>query len=883
MTAKIVIGAALQGLQKNVIPSKVDNEAFPVLFNAYAWRGQIKRKRGTKLLGQLARQMQAAAVPLNWQVAVLGVIDGSGNLIVNTIVSKYSLSANSSIVAGSISITDGVHTWTDTLLTGTLSGTGGATGTINYATTALSLSGGTNGNNVVGFFSYYPTLPVMGLENFVMTDFQFPSLLAFDTKRSYQITTDAIPTFFSTSFYKGTGNPLVWSGDDYQQFWTTNYQGALWATNGVKGFHFVTSTYTAGTGTPAITFNFKTGGVNYTTLIVGDKLWFNEWAGGGVTINGLLGSVTTAADAVNGNYIVTFTGNQTVNGTGIAQLLTSSIDGQDGIKWYDGDPTTKTGLPAGTNLGWVNFAPPLTATTVSINNSAAKLWYLTGASAIVPFKDRLIFFGINIQSSDGTKVYLQDTVLWSWNGTAYYNSLVPTSQTGNTSAYYVDQVGFAGWISAGISQQIVSIVDNSDVLLVGFTGRQTRFVYTNNDLSPFEFYSISSEYGSGSTFSGISLGESAITMGIYGIVLTDQTHSERVDLQIPEQVFDFSQKNNANQRACSARDFKNEWIYFTYVPGNSNFIYPTGVLQYNYREQSWAIFSENYTTLGSYWQFTALTWAQLGKKYGIWDDWNDPWNTVQAEIQQVIGGTPQGFVVIKGLATREGDCASIKDITNPSGNITRITSPNHCLNSGEFILVNNSLGSTFLNGVICKVEYKTTDTFDIDVAFDPDAGPYIGLGTYSKLSQPLIQTKQFSPFMSQGRQTRLGVQRYLLQNSGLVPTDGNAITININLDQNPTTVWNSGSIVPTTIPTPKNNALIYSQTVFTGPEKNASDYYAAVDSQQIWHRCNTSLLGESIQIGFTLSEDQMKDTYSSQAEIILHGFILDVSPSGVLV
>src|SRR6202034_1845485 len=119
----------------------------------------------------------------------------------------------------------------------------------------------------------------------------------------------------------------------------------------------------------------------------------------------------------------------TVSLTGIAQLLTNSLAGQDGIRWYDGDPTSATGIPTGTGLGWVNFAPPLTATSVSIDDQGFGTYYLVGALAVLPFKDRLLFFGPMIQTSGGAVIQtpIQDNVLWSWNGTPYYNSLVPTS------------------------------------------------------------------------------------------------------------------------------------------------------------------------------------------------------------------------------------------------------------------------------------------------------------------------------------------------------------------------------------------------------------------------------------------------------------------------
>ena len=59
----------------------------------------------------------------------------------------------------------------------------------------------------------------------------------------------------------------------------------------------------------------------------------------------------------------------------------------------------------------------------------------------------------------------------------------------------------------------------------------------------------------------------------------------------------------------------------------------------------------------------------------------------------------------------------------------------------------------------------------------------------------------------------------------------------------------------------------------------------SAEQAQIWHRISTSLLGDTVQLGFTMNDAQMRDpTLSNQfAEIELHAAILDVSPSQVLI
>ena len=163
----------------------------------------------------------------------------------------------------------------------------------------------------------------------------------------------------------------------------------------------------------------------------------------------------------------------------------------------------------------------MTATNTSINDQTSALYYLVGALAIVAFKDRLLFFGPQIQTSSGGAIQkpLQDVVSWSWNGTPYYNSLVPTnptnSETFDVRAYYVDETGFGGYLAAGISQPIFTVLNNEDVILVGFggTGKKTRFVNSGNELNRFLFLSYQPELPSPPTFSGIVLDRGGIDIG----------------------------------------------------------------------------------------------------------------------------------------------------------------------------------------------------------------------------------------------------------------------------------------------------------------------------------------------------------------------------------
>ena len=68
---------------------------------------------------------------------------------------------------------------------------------------------------------------------------------------------------------------------------------------------------------------------------------------------------------------------------------------------------------------------------------------------------------------------------------------------------------------------------------------QVKLVYTGDDLSPFAFYTINSELGSGSTFSGIIMDQGVLTRGTRGFVTTSETNAVRFDLDILDQEFKY--------------------------------------------------------------------------------------------------------------------------------------------------------------------------------------------------------------------------------------------------------------------------------------------------------------------------------------------------------
>lgn len=1003
MPEQIIVGPINKGLRNDRTAFIIDNDSFPTLVNAYQWRGRVKRKRGTEFLGRLNRFVSVS----------VSLTAGSVNLI-----SALSLQTNATIVPGSINLVGGTDgtTYTDPNKNGVLTATGGTGtgGTINYSTGVISInSGGTE--TLTGSIYYYPDLPVMGIRDFRnpplnITSIDVPAItIAFDTTYSYEVANSLNASgqypIYDVSFYKnpaansyGTSNPqkttwtpVTWTGQDYELFWTTNFSGAMWATNGTPGMQFQKMTAVSITSATVLSVTVAAN----TNVQVGDWVFVNET--GNATVDQQTGYVTN----VSGSTVLTikmFNANMSgMVSNGMIQYLTNTSPFQptgmgDGIRWYDGDPTAGGTYPPTQPFGWVNFAPPLSMGTMySIGGAPPAQYYLVGATMIYPFRDFLLFVGPYIATSSSTwaPIWLQDTVIFMANGTPYYTAsfdnstqpysafklyhqmLVPTNQTAYPMVGWEDVSGFGGFISSGVSQPITTLVPNEDVLILGYPEAFTRLIYTGNNLIPFLFYRINTELGASSTFSAVTFDKGSFTTGNFGVCLTTQVAAQRMDLSIPDQIFKINFLNNGYQRVVSGRDYVNEWLYITYPNNQVPWRFPNQSLVYNYRDDSWAINNETYTAYGEFYAINGDTWASIQEPWGGYDV---NWNASVPAIgnSELVGGNQQGFLLLRKNETNEGASLYVQNINTTTG---AITSPDHCLNltdpysgAGNYVMFQGVLGTVVdangnnLNGNIYQITTPVAmNTFNIDPPIA--GGTYLGGGTITRVYVPFIQTKQFPVAWGNARKTILGPQKYLFTR-----TNNGQITLNIYLSTDPTTDYNDPNL---------NDGVIFSQVLYTCPEStnlgltpanvnlqqinqiyedttsgvatitgatranpcvltanntfkvgqlifinnvtgmvqlNEKSYsitavtgttitinvdstnfdtyisggiatlFSSNNQAQIWHRMNTSLVGDTVQVGFTLSPTQMLDpSLSNQfAEIEFHSMILDVRAGGLL-
>ncbi len=191
------------GLQTDIKPWLVPDDAFERMDNAYIFRGRIRKRFGTKWMNS-------------------GVDQSVGQLSSRLRVQVGTVGAPSSPVPGTkfnigelFSIGDQIYTVYQTGTPAAMLSTGPGTGTFNTTTGAFTFAGtGLPGGTAI---YWYPAQPVMGLLTYQTSDSTADPTYAFDTQFAYQFTGGAWSRL-------GTA---VWTGSDSQFFWGTTWVGAL--------------------------------------------------------------------------------------------------------------------------------------------------------------------------------------------------------------------------------------------------------------------------------------------------------------------------------------------------------------------------------------------------------------------------------------------------------------------------------------------------------------------------------------------------------------------------------------------------------------------------------------------------------------------------------
>lgn len=457
-------------------------------------------------------------------------------------------------------------------------------------------------------------------------------------------------------------------------------------------------------------------------------------------------------------------------------------------------------------LTWTDFNPYLTQATPPNPATDTKLYQ---ARIIVSYYGRLLFLNTWEGTENG-----------GYGGAKNIQNRCRFSQLGDPTAvdaFRSDIFGKGGFIDAPTTEQITGATFIKNTLIVDFERTTWQLRYVGEYGLPFIWERVSADFGSESTFSGVLFDNFRLTVGDVGITSANAIGVERIDLDIPDQVFIFKNSENGVKRVFGVRDYQKEVIYWNYPDSNTQaadgvpLTFPNRVLLYNYRNQSWAIFRDNVTAFGTFQETTGTDENILWDRTDIfWDDESVLWDDItgQSKFDAIVSGNQQGFVHRYGYTTSL-DSGSQASLSITAVDLTlspiQLTIPDHNLEDSEVIYVQDLQFvdsvtflplSTDLNDNFYIVQIIDKDTVALlkwngtiaigNFPFTPvTTAIYVGGGVASLIPKLNVITKDFNIFQNKGLQTKMSYIDFMMQ-----PTEESAMTVNILINASPSVSGN---------------------------------------------------------------------------------------------
>jgi hypothetical protein len=791
---RFLISPFSTGLQTDERPWKIMDDAFFQLQNAYVFRGRVRKRFGSTLMGTMP-QLSRLRINIGTNT------NAAMNLPANTTTHTPQLAIGQMFTLGPI------------IFTVYQLGAGVATYTTNAAVTAVvdsTTSPNTitiTGGALVNLY-WYPSLPVMGITQYLKGDINDHPTYAFDTEFAY---------IYSNPGWErsGTGAAPIWHGSNDDYFWATNWQGSTTSSNTGQPVLFVT--------------NFHVTNYNGAGAATDDPIWYTQ---DGNTWN----SITTSAS--NGFYFLPASGSAFPNGPFIV--------------------------------------------TVRI---------------IVPFKNRLVLLNTVENNNSGgfgagTNTNYVNRARYSFNGSPFAPNAWYEPNTRDSSG---NIAAGAGFIDASTEEKIISAQFIKDRLIVYFERSTWELAYTGNEILPFVWQKLNNELGSQSTFSTVPFDKEILTVGNTGVHSCNGSNVARVDNKIPQFIFDdVSAEADNVVRIAGIRDYDFEMVYWAFVsteaaaPSEPTQVFPNQILVYNYKTGSWAINDDCFTSFGYLEQQSDITWQSSAPT--TWEQFNGTWieGVTQANNRQILGGTPEGFVlIINPDRSRNAASMQITDMSL-SVNILTLTIINHNFaesaqeypDSGIYVLfenVSSSISSvqTYLNGNIFQInsvpDVNTITIVVYPIPFTGGLTGYEGGGTLARVSNVQCYTKQWNPYDKQDQNVYIQRIDFIVQKTGdFNPVEeGGQITVDYYPSATELSMIEEGTA---------SNAIMGNNILETTPYDPAI-YPLESEQERLVHPIYFQSDGTCIQLAMYMSQQQMTNPSISLADFELEGMILWTQPT----
>ncbi len=830
------------------------DDAYPQLQNAYVWRERILRKKGYLLLGRLTRSFEDVNVGLNTNTFVGGSllnISGFISNITQGLNAVVTTTAPHNLTTGDTIIISKVVGMTQ------INGIGIFITVINPTSFSTAVDSTLFGAYVSGGF-FFSGVPLTGIEpaasivpGSVIITMNGPNIV---------FTDNGLGVLTSTAGNSGT----------------INYATGIYSitTAQAPGTYLYSATYSYYPGLPVMGIRTRElqNSANDQTVVFDQRYAyvfnnilksFEEFIPGTVW-NNHNGSVSATDFFWSTNY---WTSSTVLPGTAIPFFTSSNFK----IFWE----TNNTGQfgpladPIRITDGqtWVDFAPPNFGQIDATN-------FLVNCLSFLPYRGRMVAFNTWEGPDFTNALNYSNRIRWSTIGSPFtpYSSGPPAK-----GSWRDDIRGQGGSLDIPTSEDIISIGFVRDNLVIYCERSTWQLRYTGRSIAPFQIEKVNSELGGEGPFSAVQFDTSLVGIGDKGIVECDSYKSERIDIKIPDFVFAFQSFNNGPFRVHGVRDFINRLAFWT-VPLTSaysgdvvpaSWIFPNQRLVYNYENDSWALFNDSLTTLGTYQPQESRTWLNTPIP---WVRCNFSWvNSQPAAIPSIIGGNQQGFVEYLDQLTTNDVSLFISNIVghgiagNPvTGTSTVVTSPNHNMDTGFVIGISGiPMGSPYsnLNGGVFGIVVTDANTFELNVyneqsmqfstpQLDVPTSAYIGGGLINIRENFQITSKKFN-FLDEGQSIQMGYLDILMS-----ATESNlpgAISLYVYLDYNDSEASN---IVP------KNEINDYSpvsnpDTFFNSIIPTTSSNLNTKGGSKFWQRVFCVTRANFLTLKYTLSNAQL--------------------------
>ncbi len=737
------------GLDRERQPWLLPDDAQFELLDGFVYRGVWQKRQGYSQFATGEKSgsayTESRMVHRISNFATVGAINSSNQ----TYTATLTVPANMPISRGSVVVsgTTPPQSFTDNGLGAFTSG--GATGTINYVTGAMSITlptAPTAGSVTVGY-DLYQGFPVMGVMNF-FTQQAVRQLIVADTTyvNRYNPSTNRLEDISPTTLL---------TGDETNFFSWTNYLDP----NALQRLLFV---------------NYKDPIQQYSGSTVTVYPVFTE----SIPLTGVASGVL--GDGTAGPY--------TINTPANTGILTSTLFINSGAQQVNDDGF---GILEGNGTGTVNYLSGtivVTFTLALVVGAAIDLTYtqlntpIKTCRHIFQFKDRAVLLSI-IENNNVQK-----------------GLRIRVSGTGQFCDVFTQDAIGAGLIDIPDQTFIQSADFNRDDLVI-FTEDSTWILkYTSNDAIPFVLNKIDDSRGSQAPYGTITYLNRTNAVSPIGFIITDGYSVERVDNNIPEYSF-----NNINQDRffqCFAGSVNIDRDHYLIHPSPGVDISDV-ILVTNYEEDNYAEYRIPLSCMGEFIGGEDVTWNDL-LKYNTWFELAEVYSNWNAFAFSkgapfAIGGGHHGEITALNESQGEDYPVKIRNITIIDDQTLEITTDFQSWVLGDIIFLAGISGMVEANnkqGAITLVSSHYVFRINITtVGFSV----YSQNGTASKVIVFSSTTKKFNPFAQNDQKVRCGWVYFYVSTSGTDLTDNKVITGASNSNPAILTVPGHGYITGTKI------------------------------------------------------------------------------------